>query len=82
MKNQTGVEYINDFQFNERNSYKNDVLEKLYLFRVCGRADTILSQIILDNTAAAEQIPKDTAGRFILHDGTVFQAFWIDESDL
>ncbi len=50
--------------------------------RVCGRADTILSQIILDNTAAAEQISKDTAGRFILHDGTVFQAFWIDESNL
>ncbi len=50
--------------------------------RVCGRADTILSQIILDNTSAAEQIPKDTAGRFIMHDGTVFQAFWIDEQNL
>ncbi len=47
--------------------------------RVCGRADTILSQIILDNTTAAEQIPKHKAGRFILHDGTVFQGFWIDE---
>ena len=50
--------------------------------RVCGRADTILSQIILDNTTAAEQIPKDKAGRFILHDGTVFQGFWIDETDI
>ncbi len=50
--------------------------------RVCGRADTVLSQIILDNTTAAEQIPKDTAGRFILHDGTVFQAFWIDEDSM
>ena len=50
--------------------------------RVCGRADTILSQIILDNTTAAEQIPKDKAGRFILHDGTVFQGFWIDDSQL
>ena len=48
--------------------------------RVCGRADTILSQIILDNTTAAEQIPKDKAGRFILHDGTVFQGFWVDET--
>ena len=47
--------------------------------RVCGRADTILSQIILDNTTAAEQIPKDKAGRFILHDGTVFQGFWVDD---
>ena len=50
--------------------------------RVCGRADTILSQIILDNTTAAEQIPKDQAGRFILHDGTVFQGFWIDETNI
>ena len=50
--------------------------------RVCGRADTILSQIILDNTTAAEQIPKDKAGRFILHDGTVFQGFWMDESNI
>ena len=50
--------------------------------RVCGRADTILSQIILDNTTAAEQIPKDKAGRFILHDGTVFQGFWINETDI
>ena len=49
--------------------------------RVCGRADTILSQIILDNTTAAEQIPKHKAGRFILHDGTVFQGFWVDETN-
>ena len=50
--------------------------------RVCGRADTILSQIILDNTTAAEQVPKDKAGRFILHAGTIFQGFWIDETDI
>ena len=50
--------------------------------RVCGRADTILSQIILANTTAAEQIPKHKAGRFILHDGTVFQGFWVDETNI
>lgn len=50
--------------------------------RVCGRADTILSQIILDNTTAAEQIPKNKEGRFILHDGTVFQGFWVDETKI
>lgn len=43
--------------------------------RICGRADTVLSQIIMDNTSAAEQIPKDARGRFLLHDGTVFQAY-------
>ena len=47
--------------------------------RICGRADTILSQIILDSTAAAEQIPKDARGRFLLHDGTLFQAYWFDD---
>ena len=48
--------------------------------RICGRADNILSQIILDSTAAAEQIPKDASGRFLLHDGTVFQAYWFDDT--
>lgn len=47
-------------------------------FRVCGRADSVLSQIILDNTSAADQIPKDARGRFLLHDGTVFQGYWFD----
>ena len=51
-------------------------------FRVCGRADNVLSQIILDSTAAADQIPKDARGRFITGDGTVFQAFFFDENDL
>lgn len=48
-------------------------------FRVCGRADSVLSQIILDSTGAAEQIPKDARGRFITGDGTVFQGYLFDE---
>ena len=47
--------------------------------RICGRADNVLSQIILDSTAAADHIPKDARGRFLLHDGTVFQAYWFDD---
>ena len=47
--------------------------------RICGRADNVLSQIILDNTNAADQIPKDAQGRFIRHDGTVFQGYLFDE---
>ena len=43
-------------------------------FRVCGRADSVLSQIILDSTGAAEQIPKDARGRFITGDGKCFKA--------
>lgn len=51
-------------------------------FRVCGRADSVLSQIILDNTSATEQIPKDARGRFITGDGTVFQGYLFDEGQL
>ena len=51
-------------------------------FRVCGRADNVLSQIILDNTSAAEQIPKDARGRFITGDGTVFQGYLFNEGRL
>ena len=49
--------------------------------RICGRADAILSQIILGNGDAAEKIPKHARGRFLLHDGTLFQAYWFDEAD-
>ena len=49
-------------------------------FRVCGRADSVLSQIILDSTGAAEQIPKDARGRFITGDGIVFQGYLFDEN--
>ncbi len=51
-------------------------------FRVCGRADNVLSQIILDSTAASDLIPKDARGRFLLHDGTIFQAYLFNEERL
>ena len=51
-------------------------------FRVCGRADDILSGIILGNSSADDQIPKDARGRFILQDGTVFQGYLFDEGRL
>jgi len=47
--------------------------------RICGRADSILSQIILDSTAAADQISKEARGRFLLHDGMVFQGYWFED---
>ena len=48
--------------------------------RICGRADNVLSMIILDNTDAADQIPEDAQGRFLLNDGTMFQAYWFDDT--
>ena len=49
--------------------------------RICGRADKILAQIIMDSTEAAEQVPLDTAGRFYTNigNGTLFQAYWFSE---
>ena len=48
--------------------------------RICGRADNVLSMIILDKTDAADLIPEDAQGRFLLHDGTMFQAYWYDDT--
>ena len=48
-------------------------------YRVCGRADNVLSQIILDNTDAADKIPKDAQGLFVNHDGTVFRTYLFGE---
>lgn len=44
--------------------------------RVCGRADLVLSQIIMDNGDAAD-LPKDIPGRFLcnFNGGTVFQGY-------
>lgn len=42
--------------------------------RICGRADDVLSQIILDSTAAKDAIPKYCPGRFITNEDIIFQA--------
>lgn len=49
--------------------------------RICGRADKILSQIILDNSYANDLIPKEGQGRFLTEDGTVFQGYLFDEEE-
>ena len=47
--------------------------------RICGRADTTLSTIIIGDGRAAEQIPHDAQGRFLMEDGTVFQAYYFND---
>lgn len=47
-------------------------------YRVCGRADSVLSSIILDNTEASKVIPADSQGLFVNHDNTIFQAYQIN----
>ena len=47
--------------------------------RYCGRADDVLSKIILDNTMASEEIPKYEQGLFMAHDGTVFRGYYFED---
>lgn len=51
-------------------------------YRVCGRANQVLSKIVLDQTDAKTEVPKDSNGVFLLNDGTIFQSYRIDESTL
>lgn len=50
-------------------------------YRICGRADNVLSQIILDNTDAADKIQKDSQGLFLNHEGTIFRGYLFDEKN-
>ena len=52
--------------------------------RICGRADKILSEIVLGSTIADEVIPKTAQGRFVMNDGcgnsaTVFQSYYLPD---
>ena len=48
-------------------------------YRVCGRADQVLSMVILDKADANERVPKHAQGRFLDNNDTLFQAYWFDE---
>lgn len=50
-------------------------------FRICGRADKVLSQIILDNSDGAEKIPKNKQGIFLTNTGVLFKAYYFDDSE-
>lgn len=48
-------------------------------FRVCGRADDVLSQIVLDKTDANDLISKTSQGRFLTNTDVLFQAYYFDD---
>ena len=50
-------------------------------YRVCGRADNILSQIILDKADANDRVPKNAQGRFLDNHDVLFQAYWFNEGE-
>lgn len=57
----------------------NGQIKNNITYRICGRADSILSKIILDNTEASENIPKDAEGLFLNQDGKMFKGYVYDE---
>lgn len=48
-------------------------------YRICGRADSVLSSIILDSTEASNVIPNDSQGLFLNQDNVLFQAYWFND---
>lgn len=51
------------------------------LLRSIGK-ENVLSMIILDNTSATDEIPSDAQGRFIDSSGTVFQGYYLNDSQI
>lgn len=49
-------------------------------YRICGRADNVLSQIILDTADANDKIPKNAKGLFINQDKIIFKGYLFDEN--
>lgn len=50
--------------------------------RICGNADKILSQMVLDNNSASEKIPPNSKGVFINQNDVLFKALLLDEQNL
>lgn len=48
-------------------------------YKVCGRADSVLSKIIIDNTDASELISQKDVGFFVTNFNTFFKAYYFDD---
>ncbi|SFD31052.1 FtsK/SpoIIIE domain-containing protein [Ruminococcus albus] len=48
-------------------------------YRICGRADKVLSQIILDNSDAADKITPSDQGVFLTNTGILFKAYYVND---
>ena len=51
-------------------------------YRVCGRADKVLSQIILGNSEGSEKITPNDQGMFLTNTGVLFKAYYIEDDCL
>ena len=50
--------------------------------RICGRAEKVLSHIILDNDGAAEKISQTDQGMFLTNSNDLFKAYYVDDDCL
>lgn len=51
-------------------------------YRICGRADDVLSRIILDNTSACDLISPNDQGMFLTNTKVLFKGYYINENVL
>lgn len=51
-------------------------------YRICGRADKVLSQIILDNSEGADRISADDQGLFYTNTKVLFKAYYVEDDCL
>lgn len=51
-------------------------------YRICGRADKVLSQIILDSPEGAEKISPNDQGMFCTNTGVLFKAYYVEDDCL
>lgn len=49
-------------------------------YRVCGRSDSVLSTIILDNGDASKKLNKQARGAFLNNQGRIFQAYFMNKN--
>ena len=77
-----GINLIISTQRPDANILPGQIKNNLAGGRVCGKADNVLSQIILDNTDAATLIPKDSQGLFLDEFGTIFRGYLFDNSKI
>ena len=52
---------------------KNNIEHKM-----CGRCENVLSQIVLDTTAAADLVPKNSKGMFLNQEEVLFKGYFLD----
>ena len=51
-------------------------------YRICGRADKVLSQIILDSSEASDKISPNDQGMFFTNTGVLFKAYYVENDCL